>query len=123
MPWLSSASPLAARDDRFPKRVEEMSRRNINGDDHVAAGLEAAGEHGIDDDLRVRARCPQLRTIPPLIADQCRFHPPLGQHRADRAIHGHNHLQGLAVALAADGMISMSWMSRLWPACKPPRSC
>ena len=58
-------------------RVEEVARGHVDGDRHVAAGLEAAGEHGVDDDFERLLVVAEPRAVPPLVADQGRLEAPL----------------------------------------------
>ncbi len=74
MPSLSSAwSPVGVQAVGAASRVEEVARGHVDGDRHVAAGLEAAGEHGIDDDLEGLLVVAEPRPVTPLVADQGRF--------------------------------------------------
>ena len=57
-----------------------MARGDVESDPHVAARLEAAGDHGIDDDLQGMLVVAELGTVAPLVANECRFQPALGQH-------------------------------------------
>ena len=79
-----------------------MRRGDIDGDRHVAPGLETAGEHGVHDDVERLLVASEPRPIAPLVADQGRLEAPLLQYRADGAIHRNDHLQGFAITFRAD---------------------
>ena len=83
-------------------RVKKMRRGHIDGDRHVAPGLETAGEHGVHDDFERLLVAAEPRPVTPLVSDQARLEAPLLQDRADGAIHRDDHFQGFAVTLGAD---------------------
>ncbi len=78
-----------------------MGRGDIERDRHVPARLEAAGEHGVDDDLQRVLVVLEPGTIAPLVAHQCRLQAALGKYRGHGTIHRHRHFEGVAIALGA----------------------